>query len=185
MKSEEQDYDFGEHCHRYACWVAARAASVSRFSNGQIASFIDDLQIKQEVEKLRKKKSLSHEIYKKWFEDIVTGMEKSMNLSQKAKTDRKKKLRNISFGIAAKVVSVYVKTYEIIPEKGISVLSTYAFPPIDSFLLKKLKAAGIIEIEKTNWSTFNKNEYFRIIEILRNNKSGFPFWMIEKNWEIK
>lgn len=177
-------YDFNEHRHRYACWTAARAASVSRFSNIQIATFINRVQLKQEVAKLKKESKISHDFYKEWFIDKVKALEKLMKPYAKDKSDTKKRLRNISFGIAAKVTSVYVKTYEVIPEKGMSLLSKVAFPPIDSFLLKKLMKNKVEGVRRTNWSTFKDAEYIELIDALRNYMGDKPFWMLEKDWDV-
>lgn len=179
-----QVYDFKEHCHRYACWAAARAASVSRFSNTQIADFIRLIQLQEGVDQLRKETTISHELYKEWFLTKVEALEKLMGPYRKEESESEKKLRNISFGIAAKVISVYVKTYEVLPEKGMSLLSRFAFPPIDSFLLKKLKSSKIAAIEKTNWSKFEKVEFMQVIQLLRNHMGDSPFWMLEKYWNV-
>ncbi len=62
----EDNYCIEEHIHRYACWTAGRAASVSRFSTKGITSFIERIDLRRELGKIR-----NHEIstkeYGAWF----------------------------------------------------------------------------------------------------------------------
>ncbi|MGN6267996.1 MAG: hypothetical protein ACTHM5_20130 [Ginsengibacter sp.] len=49
----ENEYSIVEHTHRYACWTAARAASISRFSNNEISQFILENDLQKELDKIR------------------------------------------------------------------------------------------------------------------------------------
>ncbi len=184
METENIKYNFKDHCNRYACWTAARAGSVSRFSNAEISKFVKQINLQEEVEEFKTTNNISHEVYKNWFLKKVMELEELMRPYKKEVAEEPKKLRNISFGIAAKVISIYVKTYEIIPSQGKSLLSKFAFPPIDSFLLERLKDKSIPGIDKTNWSKFKKEEYIQLIEKLRVFMVDQPFWMLEENWDI-
>jgi hypothetical protein len=86
--------------------------------------------------------------------------------------------RKISFGIAAKVVSIYVKTAEIIPTSGRSAISKVAIPPIDSYLLKG------VQIKTKPWSTLGKEEYMNLVNELEEKNEGRPFWTIEYYWNL-
>lgn len=184
MTVTDQVYDFNEHCHRYACWAAARAASVSRFSNTEIANFIRLIQLREGVDQLREAGTVSHALYRGWFLIKAGALEKLMRRGRQVEPGLEKKLRRVSFGVAAKVISVYVKTYAVLPGKGKSLLSKFAFPPIDSFLLTKLKMNNVAGIGKTNWSAFGKDEYMPLIDLLRNYMGDKPFWMIERFWDV-
>ncbi len=107
----ENNYTIEEHIHKYACWTAARAASISRFSNNEITQFILENNLRTELGKIKEKKITSDE-YKEWFIKQVDGILTSMKNYTSNKGE--KFFRNISFGIAAKVISIYVKTSEVI-----------------------------------------------------------------------
>ena len=100
------EYSMGEHIHRYACWTAARAASISRFSNNEISRFILENNLQNELDKIKNKEITSDE-YKEWFVKRVDGILSSMKNYTSNKEE--KPFRKISFGIAAKVISIYEK----------------------------------------------------------------------------
>jgi hypothetical protein len=171
----EKDYTIQEHVHRYACWTAARAASISRFSNNEISQFILENDLRNDLDKIRKEEITSDE-YKKWFVEATESIYTSMK--HYVDTRDEKLFRNISFGIAAKVVSIYVKTSEIIPSGGLSPISKVAIPPVDSYLLKGLK------IKTKPWSTLNKEEYMTLVHDLEERVQGEPFWKLEFYWNL-
>lgn len=47
-------YNFKEHNHLFACWTAARAASIGRFTNNQVSQMIDEIKLNESL--LLKKK---------------------------------------------------------------------------------------------------------------------------------
>ena len=59
----EKDYTIEEHVHRYACWTAARAASISRFSNNEISQFISQSGLRNELDKINKE-AITREKYR-------------------------------------------------------------------------------------------------------------------------
>lgn len=62
-----EDYSIEDHTHRFGLWTAARAASTSRFSNSEIAEFLEKCKLKESLQELRNSHSMDHEIYKEWF----------------------------------------------------------------------------------------------------------------------
>jgi len=93
------------------------------------------------------------------------------------------KTKNFSFGLAAKIISIYIKTVEVLPTKGLSILSQVAYPPIDSILLKNLNTRHKIK-SKTNWSTFKWSDYVQVIEFLQIHYPKVPGWKIEVEWKV-
>ena len=164
-----------EHVHRYSCWTAARAASISRFSNNEISQFILENNLQNALGEIKKEEITSAQ-YKEWFVRQTDVMETSMKNYVESREE--KPFRNISFGIAAKVVSIYVKTSEIISSGGLSPISKVAIPPVDSYLLKGLK------IKSKPWSTLNKEEYMTLVNDLEDRVQGQPFWKLEFYWNL-
>ena len=106
---EITDYTIDEHTHRFAMWTAARAASRSRLKNTEVELLICESHLKEEVERLRKSPALNEIIYKNWIK--VTG-EKICTIVQEQAWDDYK-LKTFHFGLAAKIISIYIKTVEV------------------------------------------------------------------------
>src|SRR5690606_13458592 len=94
----------------------------------------------------------------------------------------------MSYGRAAKMIAVHIKTSEIINNPKSS-LAKYAHPPIDSKLMKTIKASCKEECKAyqyTAWTQFDEKSYFQTIKLLRQiqekEKLSY-FWMIEKYWK--
>ncbi len=171
-----EDYTFAKHCHRYACWTASRAASAGRFKNKEIAWFIEIIGLRECLESLKSEGKISSLRYEEWFLEAVTTLKSQM------KAFVSKRRRNISFGVAAKVVSIYVKTYEVIAEKGNSPISRVAYPPIDSFLLKNLIKHKKVRLKRTDWSKFKKRTYLKTICEMKKLTHGRALWKLEAFW---
>jgi hypothetical protein len=174
----ENDYTIEEHVHRYACWTAARAASTSRFSNAEVLQFITDSGLREALQALRLNVEINHSIYKDWYVEQVNILLKNMDEYKNSKDKKRKKL----FGIAAKIVSIYIKTAEILPSLGDSKISKVAFPPIDRFLLSGLKKK--LELKNISWSNMEKDEYMGLIETLKKFIGNEPFWKLEMYWDL-
>ena len=176
---EITDYTIDEHTHRFAMWTAARAASRSRLKNTEVELLICESHLKEEVERLRKSPALNEIIYKNWIK--VTG-EKICTIVQEQAWDDYK-LKTFHFGLAAKIISIYIKTVEVIPTKGLSLLSQIAYPPIDGILLKNLNTKHSLKL-KVNWSTFEWEQYSNVIDELNRLYPSIPKWKIEVLWKI-
>ncbi len=172
------NYTIEEHVHRYACWAAARAASSSRFKNIEVSQFINQSALRDALKELRLKDEMNHSIYKKWYVKQVNVLKKRLENYKNSKD----KERHISFGIAAKIVSIYVKTAEVLPNKGKSKISKVAFPPIDRFLLNRLQKE--LGLKNVSWSKMEQQEYMETIETLKNFMKDEPFWKLEFYWDL-
>lgn len=173
------DYSIEEHIHRFAVWTAARAASRSRLKNTEVELLIKQSNLKKKVEELRQLPGLNEKIYNNWIKE--TGENICSIVS--AQNWKDFKLKTFKFGLAAKIISIYIKTVEIIPTKGLSLLSIIASPPIDSILLKNLNSKHQLKL-KVNWSTFNWEQYANVIDELNRLYPLIPKWKIEILWKI-
>ena len=175
-------YTIEEHLHRYACWTAARAASTSRFSNDEVGAFIHGCNLRKNLEELSKLHVVNHEIYRDWFIKQVNSLHECLADYKNPKNADIHRVKE--FGIAAKIVSIYIKTVEVLPSSGTSAVSIVAFPPVDSFLLKKLVGETGVEISNTAWSQMNENDFMEIIDKLKLIMGDEPFWKLEYFWNI-
>ena len=176
---EITDYTIDEHTHRFAIWTAARAASRSRLKNTEVELLISESNLKKEVEELRKLPGLNEIIYKNWIK--VTGEKICKIVQTQAWGDFK--LNIFHFGLAAKIISIYKKTVEVIPTKGLSLLSQIAYPPIDGILVKNLNTKHSLKL-KVNWTTFEWEQYVNVIDELNKLYPLIPKWKTEVLWKI-
>lgn len=99
----------------------------------------------------------------------------------------------ITYGRLAKIIAIYIKTVYIAANPN-SALTRVAHPPIDSILLRNVKAE---EKKKANgvsypvglgvyWSKFCKLQYQTAVDYLREvngNTGDKAFWEIEAFWK--
>jgi hypothetical protein len=172
-------YTIEEHIHRFGLWAAARAANKSLLSNKEVQHVLGVIQIREKVASLKKVNNLNDNQYTIWLKENCTLL---INEIKKLNCKELKKVR-ISYGLAAKLISIYIKVVEVIPNKGNSQLSQIAFPPVDSILLKHINKSKKIFIE-TTWSKYNWEEYLDVVQKLKSTNNNQPMWMIESNWSI-
>jgi hypothetical protein len=83
--------------------------------------------------------------------------------------------------LAAKIISIYIKTVEVIPTNGASTLSAVAFPPIDSILLRNINSKYKTKLN-IRWSKFNWPAYISTIKALQQINGDRPMWQLESEW---
>lgn len=169
-------YTIQKHIHNYGIWTAARAASISRLGNEQVRKILENINLKEKIEQL-KQQSLTDKIYKNWIKTEGEALLEEVKNSNYGDFQKKK----FCFGLAAKLISIYIKTVEVLPTKGKSKLSAIAYSPIDSFLLKNINYHLKLKL-KTSWSTFNWQQYISTIEELKKIKKQQPWWKLEVYW---
>jgi len=177
----ETNYSIQEHTHRYACWTAARAASIGRFSNEEVSNYFRKIKIEEKVNILRLNETLDFNQYEIWFRAIAKELLGLLTQQEKYKGNGERIKRNVSFGIAAKMISIYIKTVEVIPTQGTTLLSQVAFPPIDSILLNRIPDEWGID-KGIRWSKLEVDAYMQLIKDLRAKHQEPAFWKLEVYW---
>ena len=166
---EMQNYNINGHIHNYAVWTAARAVQ-RRFQGAttkSISNAINDAGLKA--------KFLDSDI--KWTDD------KFEKIHEEAIEILKSNLANCTYGRAAKIIAIYIKTAIVLPSKGENSLSKVAFPPIDNILLSNLKDKDIIE-SKPIWTQIKDSDaFFIIITQIKTFLKHEPLWKIECFWQ--
>jgi hypothetical protein len=101
----------------------------------------------------------------------------------------KNKVRGASYGRAAKLLAVYLKSMIIVQDNS-SGLSDVAHPPIDRIILQNIsKDKNINHPHKqdwkyTNWTQLDEPSYKQLIADFRQVLEGKPFWYIDKYWVL-
>lgn len=116
------NYTFQDHLHNFAVWTAARASQRGFTTTENIKSAIDACGIKEFVSE---NKEMTAEKFDKFHQKIAKSIMNYLNNKSRKKT---------SYGRAAKIIAVYLKTSIVIRDAGKSSLAKIIHPPIDSII---------------------------------------------------
>ena len=95
------------------------------------------------------------------------------------------KVENVTFGRAAKLVAIHVKSVVVLGGKHETALAGVAHPPIDRTLLRRVAEevkGARLKWKSTSWTTLDQDDYSRLIRELRTIIPEEPFWMLEQYW---
>lgn len=173
----ESDYSYHKHLHNYAVWTAARAAQRGFTTTKNIKFAIESTEIRPLLE--GNKEILDSEAFDEFHTKCCKKIIAEFNGFENI--DKSK----VTFGRAAKIVNIYIKTAIVIPTPN-SPLSHIAHPPIDRILLMGLQEGLKMKFDNISWTGFNQEAYSKIIAQCRELGYGttLPFWSIEKYWNL-
>lgn len=165
-----EEYNFYDHMHNFAVWTAARAVQRKFTKTINIKSAIEATDLK---ELSQNPKFMTVEQYDNFHRisshKIIEHLDK---LGIKA-----------SYGQAAKIIAIYLKTSLVIRDSGQSQISKIAHPPIDNILLSNLsKYYPALELKGIRWTQLSEEKYFSLISKLRSLNLD-SFWKLEKYWQ--
>ena len=171
-------YSIELHCHQFAAWAAARAASVKgcRFSVAQGRALLErcGFGAQMGVAALPKPKAMdaSHAEWRKAICDEAAEEDIQM-----------------THGIAAKLINVYLKARFVHPPYHRNSKIRALHPPIDRLMLDAMAKANFggeaklwRETSRKGWSNLNGQDYRRVIAEIRVGLRGEPMWTIEEFW---
>ena len=173
-------YSLSDHRHLYGVWCAARAAQrgLKGGSNAVLRRALESTELcelmEHDPETWPATSVEFDEHHKRWCRDIITTLELEDV--------------DVSYGRAAKLVSIYVKTIVIVGGFNETEFARVAHPPVDSILLTALSKSdeGTDEVRRlwrtTVWTKLDEASYFDLIETFRDANLDDPFWMIERYW---
>lgn len=170
-------YDINEYRKSFCLWAAFRAAQAgSAKAKGKeltealkscgLIEFLDSPQNENCDEQQFKQN------YKEWISFIQRHVHSNHG-------------KQISYGIAAKLVAVFIKGYFILAGKQETQLARVAYPPIDSYLLKGIDDKFNTTLSKKyKWQKLDDKTYFELLSELSELNGDRPFWAIEKYWKL-
>jgi len=159
------NFNFDEYRHNFAVWTAARSVQRGFTTTNNIANAIERSGLRNFVETF-------NGIGKAQFEDF------HVKCAQKITTTLKKE--NCTYGIAAKIIAVYLKTSLVIYTKGKN--CEYIHPPLDRILLTNLKKCnGLKNYIYKPWTKLDKNEYWDLISLIEKQEGKID-WKLEQYW---
>ena len=162
-------YTFSNHLHNYSVWTAARAVQRGYTTTKNIKAAIEKTELSKFAEKSDIKSPSDFDHFHRQTSKILI-----QHLTNKG--------IHTTYGRAAKIIAVYLKTSIVIRDSGESVVAKIIHPPIDNILLSNLsknnKKFGFSNIK---WTQLSENEYFKLIDNLRTLHFD-SFWKLEKYW---
>lgn len=171
-------HTFDKYRLDYTIWAAYRAAQAgsSKAKGSEFTSALKACGVIEYINSYKNEKISQNEfdsLHMDWCDSIVDTLKRDFG-------------KNIEYGIAAKLVGVFLKGYFILANNERQPLSAVIHPPIDSFLLK-----GIDSKMSTNyfnvykWQKINKCQYFELFSLIKSHlKDGEPLWFLEEFWVL-
>ena len=185
------NYNLHIHQHRFASWCAATASRTSpncRFTVETGVKIIEQSSLSKIFIGYASLPSSQEE-----FDILHTSVCKNiLSVSKDYSRKLKGKKGKFTFGIAAKLLNCYLKAIYLSSfQINVSNFSNYEklnyiHPPIDRILLKNCKRDlpdFFKNIDNISWSTFNENDYKKVIEIIKILMNEEPLWKIEYYWD--
>jgi hypothetical protein len=175
------NYDIFQHKHRFSAWAASRA-SQRKFAGATTKKLCDALETCGVVEFL--KRDNAHDTCKEDFEEYHRAW--CGNIIECLIS---KKVRNVTYGCAAKLLAVYLKSMIIIAGNSNCNFARSIHPPIDRIMLQNLSRSPEINHPRKrmwrniNWTQLNEVEYYNLIrDLVSCVPTDQPFWILEKYW---
>lgn len=160
----------------YTIWAAYRAAQAgsSKAKGSEFTFALKACGVIEYIDRYKNEKISQNEfdsLHRDWCDSIINTLKNDFS-------------KNIEYGIAAKLIGVFLKGYFILANNEKQPLSVVIHPPIDSFLLK-----GIDSKNNTNyfnayrWQKLSKPQYFELFTAIKSHlKDGEPLWFLEEFW---
>jgi hypothetical protein len=175
------DYKLDEHRHRFAAWAAARAALRGLTDVANLKTALDNCGVRKylvdanfdDVDDAR-----FIPLHRGWCRSIIKSLEDAP-------------VRNVTFGRAAKLIAIYLKSAVVLGTGSGTAFARVAHPPIDAILLRNLAASSTVSsVHKrkwagTKWTTLTEAEYYALmLELRQVLRPEDPFWMLEEHWTV-
>ena len=174
-------YDLDQHRHRFSVWAAARAAQRG-LAGGLVETLgkaLEDCGVVDDLKSTRLDDidaSRFDALHRRWCNSIIGFLSKAG-------------VRNVTFGRAAKLIAIYLKSVVVLGPASETAFAQIAHPPIDRNLLRNLAGSTVPsakpEWESINWTKLCEEQYYELIEQLRQVLGpNEPFWALERFWTV-
>ena len=174
-------YDLAEHRHRFAVWAAARAAQRGFCGVLPLRHALEACGVRAFLDDARSDDADAPKfdrLHRQWCTSVVHSLEKA-------------RIDDVTFGRAAKLVAVYLKSAVVLGPGAGTALARIAHPPIDSMVLGNLASAADVVSEhkgawaKVKWTQLDAVRYYELIAQLRLILGADePFWALERFWNV-
>ena len=168
-------YSTYQHRHNFAIWAAARATQRGFTTTESLKEALEATGIKTFIERPCKRGDFDDH-HRRWCRSICRHLKSAQ-------------VEGVSYGRAAKLVNVYLKSMVVLPDLS-SEVASYVHPPIDRILLQSVAKDPEVSTERsralrnTSWTKLSEAEYFDLISMLKDINGDRPFWKIEEHWGV-
>jgi hypothetical protein len=167
------EYSFSQHKHNYAVWTAARAVQRRFTSTAKIQKAINASDLQQFAES---NDSITDADFEAFHRTCANQTIDALNAEG---------ITNASYGRAAKIISIYLKTSVILPNLGKCKRSGIIHPPIDSILLNNLsEATNNKNIKSKPWTKLSESDYWALVAEIKAIPKLFN-WTLEEYWQLE
>jgi hypothetical protein len=166
----QTDYNLDKHIHDYSVWTAARAVQRNFTTTANIKHAIEqsDLPSFARYNDIRSVEEYDR-LHCQWAEQLINAFDNS-------------RAPKCSYGRAAKIISIYLKTSVLLCNRASCTASSIMHPPIDGILLRNIaEIPGLSDLKNIRWTKLDKDEYWSLIKRLRSH-FGQVNWKLEKYW---
>lgn len=174
-------YDLDQHRHRFAVWAAARAAQRGFTSVTLLRDALEGCGVVEFVSTADLAKFAPDDfdsVHRTWCTRVVEALNGAS-------------ISNVTFGRAAKLVAVYLKSAVILGAGSNTAFAHVAHPPIDSILLRNLVACPKVQSEykplwrRIKWTKLDEAAYYDLVPQIRQVVgTEVPFWKLERYWTL-
>ncbi len=177
----EERYTWFEHRHRFAVWAAARAAQRGFTSVDVLREALESTSVQSVLER-RDSLNTDSATFESWHRDWCRGI---------CRYIAERGIDGATYGRAAKLVAIYLKTMVVIGPDHDSALAGVIHPPIDRLLLQNLAAAPGVDRRlrakwrTVSWTALDERGYHELLTELRTVLTpDEPWWMLERFWTV-
>jgi len=167
-----ENYNFEEHRHNYAVWTAARAVSRNFTNTENVEIAINASALRKFAEDNATISQAEFDAFHKEQAGILISELKRLTGSEE-----------VSYGRAAKIIAIYLKTAVILYTQGKGIRDSVIHPPIDAILLGNIAdECNMKELKKVRWTQLDEDKYWDLVAQLREKFKRFD-WKLEYYWK--
>ena len=179
-------YSKEEHIFRAAAWAASRSASSVkgyRFRVKEGQKILENTGFNKitSISDL-----LSPENFDKWHDEKCQAVIKELDKIDIDKIDP----REFSYGIAAKLINIYLKAVLLCGCNYNDKRMRVVHPPIDRVLLQGMLNSKnipdkykVVFREHIAWSKYKREHYFEVIKAIKAIQGDEGLWAVEEYWQ--
>jgi hypothetical protein len=163
--------------HRFSLWAACRAAQAgsAKARRSELIAALKECGVVAWIAD-PKNHTVDLTTYDTHFDTWVTNVQG--HLEEQCR-------KPVMYGVAAKLVSTYLKSVFVLAGSEKTPLARHITPPIDSVHLKRVDAVHKTKLSaKFKWQKLTQQEYQGVVLELRRINGSAPLWHLEQYWEL-
>jgi hypothetical protein len=174
-------YDLFTHRHNFSVWAAARATQRGFTTVKNLRDALEHTRITEflkDTHALDTDETRFETLHREWCRSIIGFL-------------NERGVQNATFGRAAKLVAIYLKSMVVTGPDAGRRLASAAHPPIDRILLQNMARVDDLKSPHkdrwriTNWTELDERGYYHLVSELKAClKPNEPFWKLERYWTI-